>query len=55
MISTVHDELVFEAPPNEEKEIINLVRDKMANAVKLSVPIEVSVKVGKNWLEMEEV
>jgi len=55
MISTVHDELVFEAPPIEKSEVIDLVRDKMANAVKLAVPIVVSVKVGKNWLDMEEV
>lgn len=55
MISTVHDELVFEVPPKEEETLIDLVRDKMEHAVKLTVPIEVSVKVGKNWLEMEEV
>ena len=55
MISTVHDELVFESPPKEKKAIIDLVCDKMEHAVKLLVPIEVSVKVGKNWLDMEEV
>lgn len=55
MISTVHDELVFEVPPKEEETLIDLVRDKMEHAVKLTVPIEVSVKAGKNWLEMEEV
>jgi len=55
MISTVHDELIFEAPPKERETVVDLVRDKMEHAVKLVVPIEVNVKIGKNWLEMEEV
>ena len=55
MILQVHDELVFEAPPKEKKALIDLVRDKMEHTIKLVVPVEVSVKVGKNWLDMEEV
>ena len=55
MISTVHDELVFEAPPAEKKKVTDLVRSKMEEAVPLTVPIDVSVKIGKNWLDMEEV
>ena len=55
MISTVHDELIFESPPKEKTTVVDLIRDKMMHAVTLIVPIEVNVKVGKNWLEMEEV
>lgn len=55
MLITVHDELVFDVPKCEEKEVINLAREIMANPFKLSVPIVVDVKVGKNWLEMEKV
>jgi len=55
MISTVHDELVFETPPDEKDKIVDLVRYQMEHAVKLDVPVVVSVKVGKNWLDMEEV
>ena len=55
MISTVHDELIFESPPKEKTTVVDLIRDKMMHAVTLVVPIEVNVKVGKNWLEMEEV
>jgi len=55
MISTVHDELVFEAPQNEKKEMVDLVRYQMEHAVELAVPVKVSVKIGKNWLEMEEI
>jgi DNA polymerase-1 len=54
MISTVHDELVFESPKGEEKEAVKLIRHHMEQAVKLKVPIRVSVKAGKNWLDMQE-
>jgi DNA polymerase-1 len=51
MILQVHDELVFEAMQDE----ISLLQEKipfyMKNALKLSVPIEVGMGVGKNWLE----
>jgi len=55
MILTVHDELVFDAPEVECSDLIALVRDKMENAFRLSVPIKVSIKKGKNWLETEKV
>lgn len=54
MISTVHDELVFEVPKNEQGAMTDLIRRRMEDAVRLTVPIKVSVKIGKNWLEMEE-
>lgn len=52
MVLQVHDELVFEVPRSELEEIKTLVKDEMENAVKLDVPIKVSVQYGKNWLEM---
>jgi DNA polymerase-1 len=55
MISTVHDELVFEMPPSEKQEMVGLIRQHMEHAVELKVPVKVSVKVGQNWLDMEEV
>ncbi len=53
MISTVHDELVFETTKGDEAETIDLIRYQMEHAVDLNVPVTVSVKVGKNWLEMK--
>ncbi|HDP16220.1 MAG TPA: DNA polymerase I, partial [Candidatus Omnitrophica bacterium] len=53
MILQVHDELVFEVPEKEAGSIAVLVREKMESAVKLNVPIEVNVKRGRNWLELE--
>jgi DNA polymerase-1 len=55
MILQVHDELVFEVPEKEAGAIAALVREKMESAVKLSVPIEVNVKRGRNWLESEDI
>ncbi len=30
-----------------------MVKDKMENALKLSVPVVVDLKIGQNWGEME--
>jgi len=54
MTLQVHDELVFEVPKSELEEMKELVKEKMEGAVKLLVPVKVSVKYGKNWMEMEE-
>lgn len=51
MLLQVHDELVFEIPKEEEKEMRVLVEDNMKRALQLQVPIEVEIGVGKNWLE----
>ncbi|MBX6330285.1 MAG: DNA polymerase I [Gemmatimonadaceae bacterium] len=51
MILQVHDELVFEAPPDEVDDLIALVRHEMEHAAQLSVPLVVDVGVGENWLE----
>ncbi|MCM8780744.1 MAG: DNA polymerase, partial [Candidatus Omnitrophica bacterium] len=55
MILQIHDELLFNVPEAELDEFVYLVRDNMENVLKLDVPIKVSIKRGKNWLEMEEV
>ena len=51
MLLQVHDELVFEVVKKEEAAVRKLVEDNMKNALKLSVPIEVEIGVGSNWLE----
>jgi len=55
MISTVHDELVFESPEAERAEMISLIGDHMEHAITLNVPVKVSIKAGKNWLDMKEI
>ena len=54
MLITVHDELVFDMVPEEEKDLVGLVRNEMEKALELSVPIKVSVRKGNNWLDLED-
>jgi len=54
MLLQVHDELVFEVPENEVETMRRLVPDLMVNAIKLSIPLKVDVKTGRNWGEMEK-
>ncbi len=53
MLLQVHDELIFECDDDEKtlKKAINLIREKMENAVKLNVPLRVSIESGKSWGE----
>jgi len=51
MLIQVHDELVFNVLKNELDEVKEIVRDKMENTIKLSVPLKVDIEVGNNWYE----
>ncbi|MDL2228472.1 DNA polymerase I [Odoribacter sp. OttesenSCG-928-L07] len=51
MILQVHDELVFDTHESEIEQLSKLVEEKMRTAIELQVPIEVSIGIGKNWLE----
>jgi len=49
MLLQVHDELVFEIAPGEREALEALVRDRMGHAIDLTVPLDVSVGVGRTW------
>lgn len=53
MLLQVHDELIFECPDNQEAidTTLKLIKENMENAVKLSIPLRVSIEYGKNWGE----
>ena len=51
MLLQVHDELVFEAPPEELETMRALVRKHMEQVVELRVPLVVDIGVGPNWLD----
>ncbi len=51
MVLQVHDELVFDVHQDELDMLKPLIHDRMMNAVSLTVPLEVEVGVGQNWLE----
>jgi len=49
MVLTVHDELVFEAPPDEKSSLEPVVLERMQEAIPLSVPLPVEAGWGPNW------
>ncbi|MEM6961046.1 MAG: DNA polymerase I [Myxococcota bacterium] len=49
MLLTVHDELVFELPKQEQKQVEYSVRQEMEQAIELSVPLVVELGAGSNW------
>src|SRR5690606_32799152 len=51
MILQVHDELLFDAPKEEVEIVTPKIVELMTNALPLSVPMEVGLGVGQNWLE----
>ncbi|MCC5623019.1 DNA polymerase I [Nostoc sp. CHAB 5715] len=51
LLLQVHDELVFEIPPDEWEELQPQIKSVMENAVQLSVPLLVDARVGENWME----
>jgi len=52
MLLQVHDELLFEAPPDEVAAVEALAREIMAAALPLKVPVVVDVKTGGDWAEV---
>ena len=51
MILQVHDELVFDVVKSELAEVRTIVEQAMLTALPLSIPIEVGIETGQNWLE----
>ena len=51
LLLQVHDELVFEVPPQEWEELQPQIKSVMENAVSLSVPLVVDIHAGDNWME----
>ena len=51
LIMQVHDELICEAPENEQAAVERILKDEMENAVSFSVPLTVDVKSGKTWYD----
>ena len=51
LLLQVHDELIFEVPPEEWEELQPKIRETMESAVELSVPLMVDVHAGQNWMQ----
>lgn len=50
MTMQVHDELVFDVVKTEVEEMKEIITHRMRTAIKTSVPIEVEIGEGENWL-----
>lgn len=50
LILQIHDELVFEMPANEADRHAKWIRQEMAAALELSVPLKVDISYGPTWL-----
>jgi DNA polymerase-1 len=53
MLLQVHDELIFEVPEEELETMKTAVSSYMSSAMDLLVPLQVELKQGKNWGDME--
>ena len=51
MLLSVHDELIFEVPPDELNTVKKLVKEIMEGVWELKVPLKVNVACGENWAE----
>ncbi|MFH1616986.1 MAG: DNA polymerase, partial [Candidatus Margulisiibacteriota bacterium] len=51
LLLQIHDELVFEVPPEEVETLKQIVKEEMESALPLDIPIRVDIGVGKNWAE----
>ncbi|WP_146529730.1 DNA polymerase I [Novipirellula artificiosorum] len=51
MLLSVHDEIVFDMHRSEAETVMPVIENAMKTAMPMSVPIEVEMGVGENWLE----
>jgi DNA polymerase-1 len=49
MLLQVHDELVFEAPPEETQKLSAMVKREMEQVYPLELPMVADIGVGDNW------
>jgi DNA polymerase-1 len=52
MLLQVHDELLFEVPPDEVEVLEALAVEVMESALELTVPLKVDVKAGPDWAQV---
>ncbi|MBU1008059.1 DNA polymerase I [Candidatus Dependentiae bacterium] len=52
IILQIHDELLFECPNSEVKEVEHLVKKTMESVVSWKIPFLVAIRTGKNWAKI---
>ena len=53
MILQIHDELIIDTAEDEVEQVKQLLKEEMSNAVKLRVPLEVSIETGYLWSDID--
>ena len=53
LLLQIHDELLLCCPENEVEAAQKILKEAMESAMQLSVPLEVSMAVGKNYIEVK--
>jgi DNA polymerase-1 len=53
MLLQIHDELIFEVDAARIDSVAALVKREMETAIELTVPLEVTLKTGRTWYEVE--
>lgn len=53
IILQIHDELVFQIPIGEIDQWQENIPRLMSNVYKLSIPLDVDARIGKNWMEIK--
>ncbi|MDE2573582.1 MAG: DNA polymerase I [bacterium] len=54
MLLQIHDELLFDVAERSLDATVAVVRREMEDALDLSVPLQVSIKVGRTWHDVDE-
>jgi DNA polymerase-1 len=52
MLLQIHDELIFEVARTDLDAVARIVKHEMENAYELAVPLEATLKTGRNWYEV---
>ena len=64
IVNTVHDSIVIDIHPNEEQDVINIIKNTNSNLkdivdkqfnINLNVPLELEAKIGYNWLDTKDI
>jgi len=51
LLLQVHDELLIESPRENAQAVLDILKDEMENAVRLSVPLKVEAEIGDSWFD----
>ena len=54
LILQIHDELIIEAPENEQEQATAILREAMQGAADLKVPLGVDIGIGKSWYDAKD-